>query len=358
MSAKLRIGIVGAGKRVHEMYAPVLNSNQDVEISGFWNRDAAKGQKLTEAYGYTRYADLARLARDSDALVIVVNSSALTQVEMECISYGKPLMAETPVWTKDVVTAAQQAGVPFQIAEQTPWLPSEQFKMQLLEDRDLFGVPHTVVNDFRTFEYHGIAQLRRYLGYDKLPVEVCGMSHAVPMVPFTDGNDVVQKGHIENWDSGQIRFVTGELAIYNFSSLYNRCKYRSPRSLRIYTDRASVVNDDNEFNVRVGRADASHRRMYTKVDSYFPLVQKTTSIVGGLYEDDAREAFKQFEWKPLTDHLTDQQEALKVLVDNFVDHVTSNGKSELLYDVSQGWTDFNLLMAIRHSGSNKRYIAR
>lgn len=358
MKAKLNVGIVGAGKRVHEMYAPVLNSNPDIRVSGFWNRDAAKGQKLTDAFGYQRYSNLGQLANASDALVIVVNSSALTQVELDCITFGRPLLAETPVWTKDVVTAAQKAGIPFQIAEQTPWLPSEQFKMQLLESRSLFGTPHTVVNDFRTFEYHGLAQLRRYIGFDKIPTEVCGMSHGVPMAPFRDGNNVEQRGHVENWESGQIRFSTGELAIYNFSSLYNRCKYRHPRSLRVYTEKATISNDDNEFEVRIGREDASYRTMYMRVDNRYNLYPKTYSIVGGFYEDDAREPYEEFTWTPQTEHLTDQQEALKVLVDNFADHVITGGGQKLKYDVSQGWTDFNLLMAIRASGANKRYISR
>lgn len=355
-SAKLRVGVVGAGKRVHEMYAPVLDSNPGIEVSGFWNRDAAKGQKLTDAFGYTRYSDLGKLAKDSDALVVAVNSAALTQVELECISYGKPLMAETPVWTKDVVTAAQKAGIPFQIAEQTPWLPSEQFKMQLLEMRSVFGVPHTVVNDFRTFEYHGIAQLRRYIGFDKVPVEVCGMSHGVPMAPFKDGNDVEQRGHTENWDSGQIRFASGELAIYNFSSLYNRCKYRQPRSLRVYTDRASIVNDDNDFTVRVGHDDATYSEVKTYVYTQ-TLPGKTDAIVGDRYDANGKLA-ATYAWEAQTKHLTDQQEALKVLVDNFVDHVVLSGAEKLLYDASQGWTDYNLLMAIRHCSANRKYVTR
>lgn len=357
MKGKLRVGIVGAGKRVHEMYAPVLNSNPDIEVSGFWNRDAVKGQKLTDAFGYTRYTDLGKLARDSEALVIVVNSAALTQVELECISYGKPLMAETPVWTKEVVTAAQKAGIPFQIAEQTPWLPTEQFKMRMLDFSE-FGRPHTVVNDFRTFEYHGIAQLRRYIGFDKVAVEVCGMSHGVPMAPFTDGNGVEQRGHVENWESGQIRFATGELAIYNFSSLYNRCKYRQPRSLRIYTDRASIVNDDNDFTVRVGHDDAT----YSKVDVGVSFVSSKTTLIEGVRTDLQGKTLGTYAWEADLSNpnvlLSDQQEALKVLVDNFADHIITSGAQRLKYDVSQGWTDFNLLMAIRASSQMKKYIAR
>jgi hypothetical protein len=347
MISKFRLGIVGAGRRVHDMYAPVLNANPNIEVSGFWNRDSVKGQKLTDAFGYQRFSDLDKLSKNSDALVIVVNSSALNQVTLDCLEYDKPIMAETPVWTKEVVTKATKLCIPLQIAEQTPWLPSEQFKMLVLQNTNIFGRPHTVVNDFRTFEYHGMAQLRRYIGYDKTPIDVCGMSHGVPMFPFKDGNEVDQIGHTENWESGQIRFATGELAIYNFSSLYNRCKYRNPSSLRVYTERASIVNHDNDFTILHGVKDEtgiSHVKTEVQVTS---LNSKTKSIIA----DCAT-------WNASTDYLTDQQEALKVLVDNFVEHNVTNGKQRLLYDVSQGWTDFNLLMAIRHSAANKIYIRR
>jgi predicted dehydrogenase len=354
MNAKINIGIVGAGKRVHDMYAPVLNANSDINISGFWNRDILKGQKLTDAFGYKRFSDLEKLAKASDALIIVVNSSALSQVEMNCITFGKPLMAETPVWTKEIVNAAQKANIPFQIAEQTPWLPTEQFKVDMMRSPE-FGKPHTVVNDFRTFEYHGLAQLRRYIGFDKIPTEVCGMSHGVPMTPFVDGNGVEQRGHIENWDSGQIRFSTGELAIYNFSSLYNRCKYRQPRSLRIYTECASIVNDDDEFKIRIGHNDASISYVSTEIEKQSP--EKTNNIIGCHYDMNGK-LLQTYAWDAQTQHLNDQQEALKVLVDNFSDHIITNGAQKLKYDVSQGWIDFNLLMAIRHSGASKNYIRR
>lgn len=348
VKSKLRLGIIGAGRRVHDMYAPIFKFNSNIEISGFWNRDIAKGQKLTDAFGYQRFNDIDNLSKNSDALMIVVNSSALTEVTMHCLDYGLPLMAETPVWSKDLVTKSNAKNIPLQIAEQTPWLPSEQFKMLLLQNTSTFGKPHTVVNDFRTFEYHGLAQLRRYIGYDKIPVDVCGMSHSFPMFPFKDGNGVDQIGHIENWDSGQIKFASGELAIYNFSSLYNRCKYRNPCSLRIYTDRASIENYDNDFTILHGVKDENGiSHVKTEVTQIASLSSKTKSITS----DYAT-------WVASTDYLTDQQEALKVLVDNFVDHVVTDGKQKLLYDVSQGWTDLNLLMAIRHSAANKIYIRR
>ncbi len=346
----IRVGIVGAGRRVHDMYAPVLAANPNIEVAGVWNRGAEKANLLGDAFGYTRFFSPDDLAQNCDALVIAVNSSALTELTMRCLEYKKPILVETPVWTKDVVARAQALGVSLGIAEQTPYLPSEQIKMMLLEQHaELFGKPHTVVNDNRTFEYHGFAQLRRYIGYGRQPVDVCGMSHSSPMTAFKDGNGVEQRGHIENWDNGQVRFDDGSVAVYNFSSLYNRCPYRKPRSLRIYTDRATISNDDNQFEVRVGFDDASSKEVI--VHPMLDLSGKTRSI-----DAYVKHGQKLCTWTSATKHLTDQQEALKVIVDNFVEHV--QGKAKLLYDAAQGWTDFNLLMAIRASGANKRYISR
>jgi len=349
---KLRVGIVGAGRRVHDMYAPVLKSNSNIDVVGFWNRDAAKGQKLTDAFGYTRYSELDKLSNACDALIIAVNSSVLTEVTMQCIGYRKPILAETPVWTKQVVEEATRSNVSLAIAEQTPYLPSEQIKMKMLAAHPLmFGVPHTVVNDNRTFEYHGFAQLRRYIGFDVPAIDICGMSHSSPLAPFKDGNGVEQRGHTENWDNGQVRFANGAMVVYNFSSLYNRCPYRKPRSLRIYTDRATISNDDNDFEVRVATEDANSREI--KVDCHLNLAGKTRSIEA--YEKNGKLLCN---WHSSTLDLTDQQEALKVIVDNFADHVSSSGDMKLLYNAQQGWTDFNLLMAIRNCSQNKRYISR
>ncbi len=355
MGEKIKIGIVGAGRRVHDMYAPVLKANPNIIVHGFWNRDKEKASKLQNAFGYKPYIHLDELARDCNALILAVNSSALTEVTTRCLGYKKPILVETPVWTREVVTIAQQSNVSFAIAEQTPYLPSEQFKMLLLKRQDVFGMPHTVINDNRTFEYHGLAQLRRYIGYDKQPIEVCGMSHSSPMAPFKDGNGVEQRGHIENWDNGQIRFDSGQVVVYNFSSLYNRCPYRKPRSLRIYTDRATISNDDNEFSIIVGQDDANHRHVPVTV-TIDPVTRKTLSIEADVTQSNY--PFDTVRWKAQTKHLTDQQEALKVIVDNFCDHVITSGGQKLIYDAQQGWTDFNLLMAIRSSSANKRYIHR
>lgn len=345
MKQKLKIGIIGAGKRVHQMYAPVLSCS-DVEVVGFWNRDENKGKLLTEAFGYKRFSIEKELVEQCDALVVAVNSNAIAQVTLSLINYGKPLLVETPVWDRQIVEYAKHKNVQVAVAEQTPFLPSEQFKILLLEEKELFGIPHLVVNDNRTFEYHGIAQLRRYIGYEKRATDVCGICHSSPMMAFKDGNGVEQRGHTENWDNGQIRFESGEVAVYNFSSLYNRCGYRKPRSLRIYTDRATISNDDNSFQVLVGNEKSD--LLDIKVD----VVQekdKTFSIVCNLPN-------KTIKWQSKNLQLNDQQEALKVVVDNFVDHVQNGTK--LLYDVSQGWTDMNLLMAIRHSSAGRKYISR
>ncbi len=346
----VKIGIIGAGRRVHDMYSPVLSrahQKGELEVVGFWNRDAAKGQLLTDAFGYQRYADEKELVSKCDALIVAVNSNALTTVTLDLMKHQKPLLMETPVWAKEVPQYADHMKVSVAVAEQTPWLPSEQLKMMLLARQDIFGKPHTVVNDFRTFEYHGLAQLRRYIGFDKTPFEVCGMSRSAPMAPFKDGNGVPQRGHAENWDMGQVRFDSGEIAVYNFSSLYNRCAWRKPRSLRIYTDRATISNDDNAITILAGNdVELRNFRFLKEIRPDGQVNRLEVELEGE----------KIASWETPDRSLTDQQVALKSIVDNFVEHVGKGAK--LLYDVHQGWTDMNLLMAIRHSGAAKTYIRR
>lgn len=260
------------------------------------------------------------------------------------LNYNKPIFIETPVWTKEVVEKAKQKNISVAVAEQTPYLPIEEFKNLLLKSKYI-GKVSVIQNDFRTFEYHGLAQLRRYIGYDKKPNEVCGMTHSIDLPEFLDGNNKSQK-HIENWDVGQIRFSSGELAIYNYSSMYTRCGFRIPKSMRIYTDKATISNEDSKFNVKVLKDKKTHD---INIDVQYDGYGNINKLSCELFDE-------HIEWNKKYHLLNDNQEAIEKLLSNFQNHVL--GHENLLYDVQQGWIDFSLLLAIRHSSMNRMYVKR
>ncbi len=340
MNAPLKVGILGAGRRMQDYYAPIFDHlRSKYEVVGFWNRNADKAKMVTDKFGFKHFSSHEDLARDSDALVIVVNSGATEQVTLECIEYRRPIFVETPIWTQKVPDMAGRKGVSVAVAEQTAFLPSEQFKMKLLEEAyEFLGPPHIVMNDCRTFEYHGLAQLRRYIGFSKKPMTIQGTSHAMQVPPYLDGNSNLQH-HVENWDFGTIKFDSGQVAVYNFSSIGNRCKFRRPRSLRIYCEKGTISNDDNDISLHILQKDGSTLNPLVEVEGG---KDKTRFI---RVELPGKQQYIQ--WRPSFDALNDHQEAIEVLLSNFKDHVQSG--VPLIYDAQQGWNDFRLLMAIRRS---------
>lgn len=343
MTDKLKVGILGAGRRMQDYYAPIFDHLRNkYEVVGFWNRNADKAKMVTDKFGFKHFSSHEDLARNSDALIIVVNSGVIEQVTLECIEYRRPIFVETPIWSKNVPEMAKRKGVPVAVAEQTAFLPSEQFKVKLLEEAHKhFGSPHIVMNDCRTFEYHGLAQLRRYIGFDKRPVTIQGTSHSMQVPPYLDGNKNLQH-HVENWDFGTIKFDTGQTAIYNFSSIGNRCQFRKPRSIRIYCEKGTISNDDNNISLHVLQKDGSALSPVVEVEGG---KDKTRFIRVELPGEE-----KYVQWRPSFDALNDHQEAIEYLLSNFKDHVQKS--VPLIYDAQQGWNDFRLLMAIRQSAQS------
>lgn len=341
----MKICIIGAGKRIHEMYGPMLSSVKDLNIAGFWNRDEEKGNKVTQKFGWKRFSDLHQMitSTNPDVVLVVVNSSSIKQVVLNLMKYKIPLIMETPVWDQEIPLKAKELGVEVFVNEQTPYLPCEEFKMLLLES-GLFGKLIIAMNDCRTFEYHGISQLRRYIGYEKKPVEVVGTSIPHYPIKFADNNGNIQQ-HTEGWDFGTIKFDSGQTAVYNFSSIANRAPFRKPRSIRMYCSLGTISNDDNHFDVYRLTTDG--------------ITEKIDVIVDGEYMDtksiSAKVDNKMIEWKKEKDlyHLNDQQIAIRnVLLKNI----------SAIKNKTEGYTSFsaaldvNLLFAIRHSANTKKFI--
>ena len=44
----MKVCIIGAGKRVHEMYIPVIHSLKNVSVSGIWYRTFEKAKNISE----------------------------------------------------------------------------------------------------------------------------------------------------------------------------------------------------------------------------------------------------------------------------------------------------------------------
>jgi predicted dehydrogenase len=319
----------------------------NVDIVGFWNRDEVKGRRVTDSFGWKRYADRDLMIKETspDVLLVVVNSSSITQVVTDCVKYGIPIVMETPVWDNTIPDLSKSSGVVIYVNEQTPYLPCEEFKMMLLETGE-FGDPVVAMNDCRTFEYHGIAQLRRYIGQDRVPVEVTGCVTPRYDVSYKDNSGNLQH-HTEGWEFGTIKFNTGQTAVYNFSSIYNRSPFRSPKSMRIYCTRGTISNNDNSFEVHLLKSTGDTARVDVDVTGDYMNSQRFSATVNG----------KRTVWER-SDHdgsLNDQQLAIKSVLTRNLNAISSKDPA-LGYTSSSAFQDMQLLNAIRHCGHNRQVV--
>lgn len=343
---KFKVCVIGAGKRIHEMYGPILSTYENVEIAGFWNRDETKGKKLSDAFGWKRYSNRDEMISECkpDILLVVVNSSALKSVVLDCLDYKVPIIMETPVWDAEIPNKSKQLNVKVLVNEQTPFLPCEEFKMSLIES-GLFGNPVIAINDFRTFEFHGIAQLRRYLGYEKIPIEIVGSALPHYPVSFLDNSNNLQH-QTEGWEFGTIKFNSNQIAVYNFSTIYNRMPFRKPRSTRIYCTKGSISSDDNEFSVYRMKENGETEKVEVLVQGHYMETNKISAIINN----------NEIIWKKPNNlaHLNDQQIAIRNVMKQNIDAISNSCEGYTCFRAAQ---DTNLLFAIRHSAYNKKYIA-
>ena len=346
----MKVCIIGAGKRVVEMYGPLISSMKDIEISGFWNRDEEKGRRVENLFKWKRYKDRDLMISETrpDAILVVVNASAITKVVSECITYRIPIIMETPVWDSTIPEISKSSGIQVYVNEQTPYLPCEDFKMMLLETGK-FGTPVVAMNDCRTFEYHGISQLRRCLGQDKIPVEITGCVTPRYSINYKDNNGNIQN-HTEGWEFGTIKFNSGQTAVYNFSSIYNRAPFRKPRSMRVYCTMGTISNDDNQFEVHRLTPAGDTDTIHVEVEGEYMDSKMFKAEVNGI----------EVLWKRSEEDecLNDQQIAIKSVFKMNLKAISLRDSS-LGYTAASAFQDMQLLNAIRHCGySNQVMVAR
>jgi predicted dehydrogenase len=250
---KLRVAFVGAGKRMRSLYLPVLRKLSDrYETVGITTRNRATGEAAGAELSMPWYPDFATLASDlkPDLAVICVPGKHNVAAADKVLALRVPFLMETPLSpslgeARAFVGRWKASGVHGGITEQKAFLPMEQFKRQLIRS-GAFGRILVAQNDFRSLDYHAIAQLRRYLadGEEMRTAHSHRLKHDVFPVRKEDGSGSAAAALVrEEWDISSIRFGDGSLLVHHFTSQYKTLAYRTFQSLRIYGDKGTMVND-------------------------------------------------------------------------------------------------------------------
>ena len=250
----LRVGVVGAGRRVLDMYAPVLGElRDDFEVVGVTSRTAAAARRAAEVLRVRPHRDIQALVRDArpEILVVAVYAPANGAVALAAIETGCAVLLETPV-AQELVDARRVTGVaararaPVGVAEQKPFLPWEYFKRQLIEAGAL-GQVIVTENDYRSYDYHAIAQLRRYLSPDAVPRRAQATRATFALDSYAragEGGATTAGPRVEQWEIGTVTMDDGSLLIHRYTSASKVAPFRTFQSLRIYGTRGSAVNDE------------------------------------------------------------------------------------------------------------------
>lgn len=244
--AALRVGFVGAGRRVREIYLPALTAlRREFEVVGFASRHGASAREFAVATGTTAYVGAAELATAAnvDLIVVAVGAQANAGVAIEAIATGRAVLLETPIGLTPadghrVVRAAARSASPIGIAEQKAFLPWEVFKRQLIASGAL-GRVVVVENDYRSTDYHAMAQLRMMLPSGARPILAQATRLVTPLAHQAPAGMAS-----ETWTVGTVAFDDGSLITHRSTTAYARTPFRTFRSLRVYGTRGSLVNQD------------------------------------------------------------------------------------------------------------------
>jgi predicted dehydrogenase len=238
---KISVGIVGFGQRITEIYLPIFDViDVPVEIVGFVARNKEKGKQIQKSFGIKSFSSSRELVKDMspDFLIVAVSPLDTFEVVNDLLELHIPLIVETPLaWNKNdvqvLVDKAITLNVKIYVMEQFPTLPLEILKNQIIK-AGVLGRIYAAYNDFSTYSYHGIAQLRNYV--QGRIVQVKSKVHQFKI----DGQHIDQK---PEWQLAEFLTEYGETLFFQYSSHYADSPFCFPRLIRLYGEKGSIVGD-------------------------------------------------------------------------------------------------------------------
>lgn len=337
----MRVGFIGAGRRMQEYYMPVIKSMTNIEPIGFMTRSQKTADQCTAATSLKRYRTINKLAKDVDMLVICVPASIIHNAVVEILKHKEiktPLLIETPIQSEFIARTSYECRNDRIIcaAENWPYRPAELLKLDIVKS-GLLGNVNVVVNEFRGYEYHGMAMMRNLIGRG-YPVEVVGSSFSTGDVEFTDENGN-NKILTENWDVGVITLDSGHRMINNFNSVHSRVKTRGNRSMRVSCTNGCMSSDDvDDFTIWIGAGNTRKLHNVRVWDG-----DDHPNVVGL----DVTVNEKQFTWaSPCHSVALDEQQLSTYTLLSKMEDAVMNG-AEAPYPAYQAFIDWTCVQSLR-----------
>tara|TARA_Y100000593_G_C4281040_1_gene322788 strand:+ start:388 stop:1428 length:1041 start_codon:yes stop_codon:yes gene_type:complete len=266
---KKRVGFIGFGKRVENVYMPIFKKTSSIfDISGFSTRRDERADYVSNKFGIKRYTSQQNLSSESDLIIAFTPPENQFEVLDKVSKFADNILIETPVLDNRVLSI-QNANIC--VSEQWPFLPLEQFK-RLYVDKGIVDIPFYAHNDCRSFDYHAIAQLRSYIGRDLAPISAYGNGIGIRSPRYIDKNGNEKSNENEFWDIGQVKFNNGAVISHSFSYACKISPFRSLQTLRFYSRNGTIISgkkDDKENDyeiVDVRYVNSDGTTTYCKID--------------------------------------------------------------------------------------------
>jgi choline dehydrogenase-like flavoprotein len=336
----IRIGLVGTGQRVLEVYLPVLRQlSNRYQIVGCTNRSMEKSRGFESTTGIPSFVSARELIEEHKPTFIIaaVPAHRNEAVLMELLDLNVPVLSETPLaWSvsgaRKIVDKAAAKTLLVAVAEQFPFLPIEQFRNQLIS-AGIFGRLYAVYNDFASYSYHGIAQLRRYLE---------GTPTTVRNIEFTFNSTLKSPPRTHpvthQWQTGSVEFDQGATLFHHYSDQYADSDLCFPRAIRLYGTLGSMVNDEIRLlNPQSGTPETAFA--YREHNEARNLVSISATLSD----------MSVVSWNnPYAEHcFSDEQIAVATLLDGMSEAVVK-GKAPL-YTADEFLTNIEVIQAFRYS---------
>jgi predicted dehydrogenase len=247
---KLRVAFVGAGRRMRNVYFPVVKAlSGTLDPVGCSTRTRVTGEATAKELGIPWYPDTASLIKNTqpDLVALCLPPSANVSLALEVILHGRAVMMETPVSPSlsegyRLLKVADSANALVGIAEQKPFMPWEQFKHKLIV-AGVLGKIRVAQNDFRSYDYHAIAQLRAYNQFGSSTCKrVRCLTFRTPISAFTNALGQTYKSRMETWDLATIETKQGQVLIHNFSDAYKSVPFRIQPTLKIFGESGTLID--------------------------------------------------------------------------------------------------------------------
>lgn len=334
----VKVCLVGVGKRMVNMNLPILERMRNkIRIVGATTKSGTINKNINlDIPVYTSVMNMCE-EENPDFVFVSVPHTQTYELLTTLIKCKMPVLVDTPISLSlreayIIMSKSQEKNVPIAVVEDWPYLPIERFKKKVI-DSGILGRVFSVENDYRTYDYHGFAQLRSYLPDNISPISINQNTAGYKIDKYVRKNGQYVQDEIDIWRQTFIQFDDGSLMINKYSSSYKKSPYRISNSLRIYGTKGTIIADcllDKHFKLSILDNTGISNDLYIEISSNEDSVESiSTTLPDG----------KEIKWvNPFSSMLLNE---FQIGVAHHIDRMIKfiDGRENILYDSKAFFND-------------------